>query len=134
MRWLYQPLLLLIARSTDGEMASQVEFLKAQNPMLRRRVKRVQLEEAEKRLLVKRGLGAAARAPLSVVAYSTYRRHANRYAPQVARPRLQRGPAKGGRPRTPQHVRDLVVRLARETDWGYTPSVSAPLIERAVQT
>jgi len=29
MRWLYHPLLLLIARSTDSQMAAQLEFLKA---------------------------------------------------------------------------------------------------------
>ena len=38
MRWLYHPLLLLIARSTDSQMAAHLEFLKAENEMLRRRL------------------------------------------------------------------------------------------------
>jgi hypothetical protein len=38
MTWLYHPLLLLIARSTDSQLAKQVEFLKAENQMLRRRL------------------------------------------------------------------------------------------------
>ena len=31
MRWLFQPLLLLVAKSTESELAKQVEYLKAEN-------------------------------------------------------------------------------------------------------
>jgi putative transposase len=54
MAWLFQPLLMLLARSTDSQLARQVEFLHAENQMLRRRLpKCVRLSLDEKRLLVK---------------------------------------------------------------------------------
>jgi len=34
MRWFYQPLLLLIANSTDSDLAKQVEYLKVENGIL----------------------------------------------------------------------------------------------------
>src|SRR5687768_6188038 len=40
MKWLFAPLLMLIAKSTESELAKQVEFLKAENQMLRRRIPR----------------------------------------------------------------------------------------------
>jgi putative transposase len=40
MKWLFQPLLLLVARSTESELAKQVEFLKAENQILRKRLPR----------------------------------------------------------------------------------------------
>ena len=36
MNWLFQPLLLLIAKSTESELARQVEYLKAENTILRK--------------------------------------------------------------------------------------------------
>jgi hypothetical protein len=57
--WLFHPLLLLIAKSTDSELARQVEYLKAENQILRKRVtKQLRLDEAEKRRLVKLGQAA----------------------------------------------------------------------------
>ena len=38
MKWLFAPLLMLIANSTQSELAKQLEFLKAENQMLRRRL------------------------------------------------------------------------------------------------
>ena len=57
MRWLYQQsLLLLLASSTDSDLAKQVEYLRAENRILRAKLgKRPFLTEPEKRLLVKLG-------------------------------------------------------------------------------
>src|SRR4051812_42658937 len=38
MRWLFHPLLMLVASSTESELAHQIEFLKAENQMLRKRL------------------------------------------------------------------------------------------------
>ena len=53
MKWLFHPLLLLIAKSTESELAMQVEYLKAENQILRSRIR--------KRVMLQRGAGAAAR-------------------------------------------------------------------------
>jgi putative transposase len=59
MKWLFHPLLRLIARSADSELAKQVEYLKAENEILGKRIhKRLFLREEEKRLLVKLDLQA----------------------------------------------------------------------------
>jgi putative transposase len=71
MRWFYQPLLLLLASSTDSELAKQVEYLKAENQILRRLLdKRPYLVELDKRLLVKLGqaVGKGIKDLLSIVA------------------------------------------------------------------
>jgi hypothetical protein len=56
MPWLYHPFLMLIAKSTDSQLVNQVEFVKAEGAMLRRRInKQIRLSPKEKRLLVKLG-------------------------------------------------------------------------------
>jgi putative transposase len=56
-----------------------------------------------------------------VVCLGTYRNHVKALnAGPLPGPVHPPAPRKGGRPQTPQEVRDLVLRLARENDWGYT--------------
>ena len=57
MGWLVQPLLFFLARCTRNQLIRQIEFLKAENEMLRKRVlkKHIHLEHNERELLFKRG-------------------------------------------------------------------------------
>ena len=123
MNWLFQPLLLLVAKSTDSELAKQVEYLKAENAILRKQLtKRLLLCTEEKRLIVKLGLAVG-----KGVTRPAHRRHLP-HVPALGggpRPGLCRSDArpakgKGGRPRTGDEIRELVLKLARENDWGYT--------------
>ena len=50
MRWFFQPLLLLLANSADSDLAKLVQYLKAENEILRKHLgKRPFLEETDKR-------------------------------------------------------------------------------------
>lgn len=86
---------MLLARSADSQLARKVEFLHAENRMLRRRLtKKVRLTGDEKRLLVKLGeaIGGRARRVLpTVVSYPTYRRYVGQVTP-ASRARCAQAP------------------------------------------
>jgi hypothetical protein len=109
MPWLFQPLLTLLARSADSQLARQVEFLHAENQMLRRRVtKRVRLSGQEKARLVKLGQaigGRAVKVLLTVVAYATYR-HVGQVDASLAGTPCPGSGRKPGRPKTSDEVRE----------------------------
>ena len=116
-REIFQPLLFLLARSTEEELRKQNEFLKAENEMLRQRVpkKHIVLKQNEKERLMELGLalGPGIRHVITIIAYSTFRRW-------VRKANGKEKSAKMGRPRIAANIRELVVRIARETGWGYT--------------
>ena len=102
------------------ELARQVAYLKEENRILRARLpERLVATPQEKRRSLKFGrrLGVQLRELISIVSYQTFVRwvreqEASHTAKQAAR--------KPGRPQTPGDVRELVLKLARENDWGYT--------------
>jgi putative transposase len=114
--------LMLIARSVQSDLAQQVLYLKAENAILRKRLPKCpRFTDAERMLLVKLGLavGPGIRALVTIVAYNTFRRWVVKYR----QPDRQPGPSrrKRGRPKTPDEIRELVLRIARENEgWGYT--------------
>ncbi|HEX5470422.1 MAG TPA: integrase core domain-containing protein [Lacipirellulaceae bacterium] len=117
MGWLVQPLLFFLARCTRNQLIRNIEFLKTENEMLRKRVpnKHIHLKADERDRLLKLALaiGPDVKHLVSIVTYDTIRRWRRKACGFVSR-----GPV--GRPKKPMEIRALVVKIARETGWGYT--------------
>lgn len=96
MRPFFQPLLFLLARSKSDQLQKQVELLKSEYEMLRRRVpkQRIFLKADERALLLKLGkeFGPGIRQLITIVDYSTFRRW-------VRREDSMQGKTRKGRPR-----------------------------------
>ncbi|MBN2564374.1 MAG: transposase [Candidatus Eisenbacteria bacterium] len=118
---IFNPLLLLIARLTDPELARSVQFLKAENKILKSKLPRqVRTTPAERRTLLKLAapLGSAIKALLSIVSHRTFLRwKAAEKGDCAKQKKTDRTP---GRKRTPEEIREIVIRLAKENGWGYT--------------
>lgn len=118
MKNIYHRLLLLIAGSTQKQLAAQIRYLKAENEVLRSNLpKRISVTAQEKNRLVKlvAKLGKAVHEIVSIFAPSTllrWIRESNKLG----------GIKQGGkgRPRTKKEIRELILRFARENDLGYT--------------
>jgi putative transposase len=111
-----QSFFLLLASATDRQLAKYVEYLKAENRILRERLPRqIRLTVRERNRLIRLGrpLGSAINHLIGIVSARTFLRwlNGNSRKSKCRRP---------GRPRTPEAIRDLVLRIARETGWGYT--------------
>jgi hypothetical protein len=77
---------------------------------------RVEVTPRERQSLLKyrKKLGGKIRALITIVTPRTFLRWVQGDSPKKRRPSLP------GRPRTDEDIRALVLRLARENDWGYT--------------
>ncbi|MBX3452827.1 MAG: hypothetical protein KF777_25040, partial [Planctomycetaceae bacterium] len=116
MKNLYHRLLLLIAGATHQELARHVRFLKTENQILRSKLpKRVPITVKEQNRLVKFGakLGTALSELTTIVHPDTLLRWI-RESTKAKRKR----PVSKGRPGTKEQIRELILRLARENDWG----------------
>jgi putative transposase len=117
MGWPVQPLLFFLARCTRNKLIQQIEFLKAENEMLRKRIpkQRIWLKADERARLLKLAIaiGPEVKHLVSIVTYGAicrWRRHTGDF--------IARGPKR--RNKKPNEIRELVVKIARETGWGYT--------------
>ena len=100
----------------DAHRVRQIQFLKAQNEILRSRLgQEVHTRPEERRRLLKFGLplGDALKDLISIVSYQTFRRWTRREG--IPERRCRRG-----RPRKPEEIERLVVRMGRENAWGYS--------------
>jgi len=101
---LFHPFLALIASSTDRELARYIEYLKAENKILRARIPgQVHTKPAERKQLLRLGkvLGKAIEELISIVTPATFYRWI-RDEPDEPRKKS----AKGGR-RKPREIREL---------------------------
>ena len=118
---LFESLWLVLATAGDRKLAQTIEFLKAENAILRSKLpKRITLTEREKNRLVKFGskLGPAIRSVITIVSPRTFLR----WLRNEDRSGERRGTvkAKPGRPKTSEKIQELILRLARENGWGYS--------------
>jgi putative transposase len=118
-RNVYTSLLLVIAGSTDRELARQVNYLKAENQILRSRLPgRISLTECEKNRLIRfaKNLGSALNELATIVHPGTIRR----WIREAAAKSKARRKDKSGRPRTAKDIEKLILKLAKDNSWGYT--------------
>lgn len=112
----FHPLLKLLASATHQELLAQVQYLKTENEVLRSRLpRRVIVTRAERARLVRLGVlvGAAITQLVTIVKPQTFARWVRQYKGIPPKKRA-------GRPRVDEDIETLVIRLARETGWGYT--------------
>ena len=99
-----------------SELARQIQYLKAENEVLRSKLpKRITVTPSERQRLLKFGkaVGPAIRHLITIVSHRTFLRW-------LACGKSPRKPRKRGRPRTADEIRQIILRLAEETGWGYT--------------
>lgn len=115
---LFQSLLLVIAGASQKELARQVKYLKVENEILRNKLpKRITVTAKERNRLVRfaKGLGRALRQLTTIVTPDTLLRWI-----RAERQNGHKTPVKRGRRRTPEQIRRLILKLAKENQWGYT--------------
>lgn len=110
------PTLFVLSCSSRKQLARQILYLKAENQILRSKVKgRITLTDEERAALLRFGqeLGAATvKKLISIVKPETYARWLRKQPPP--RPKKRPGP-----PPKPIEVRELVIRIARECGFGF---------------
>ena len=119
MKNIYHSLLVVIAEATQKELARQIKYLKVENEILRSKLPaRITVTPKERQRLVKFAGKLTAKmleGLVSIVHPGTVLRWVREERKSKDKP-----PAKVGRPKTPEELRKLIRKLARENDWGYT--------------
>jgi len=114
-RTIYTALMVLLAKATDRELARMVSYLREENKILRARLgTQVHVTPKERARLLRFGrhLGRAIYHVVTIVSPSTFLRWLREE--RGAKPQMR------GRPRTADELRRLILRMARENNWGYT--------------
>ena len=109
---------MVLARATESELARYVEYLKAENRILRSKLpKRVVCTPAERQRLVKLGkpLGSAIKDLITIVTPRSFARWASAADRTRKEKKMTRKP---GRPRTPEAIRELIIQMAKDNGWG----------------
>ena len=73
---IFQPLLFVLARCTRNQLIRQIEFLKAENEMLRKRIPRraivLKPEERDRLIRLGQAMGVCVKPFITIVTYETY--------------------------------------------------------------
>ncbi len=120
-------ILAYVSGTVDQELLARIEYLAAENRILKAQLKgRLKLSDAERATLAEIGhrLGRKVLAEVATVArpetiLTWYR---NLVARKFDGSKARRSP---GRPRIKREVEQLIVRIAKENDWGYDRIVGA---------
>jgi len=114
----FHPLIHVLACATESQLARYVEYLKAENRILRSKLpKRIVCTPAERDRLVKLGkpLGSAIKELITIVTPRSFARWASAADKS---PKEKKTTRKPGRPRTPEAIRELIVQMAKDNGWG----------------
>ena len=117
---LLQPLWMVILQYSEKQLAQIIEYLREENKILRGKLpKRITLTDREKARLVQYGkkLGSGIRSVVTIVSPRTFLRWVKNETDAGSKKEPNRKP---GRPKTDIEVRDLILKIARETGWGFT--------------
>jgi transposase len=95
----------------------------AENEILRSNLpKRIALDNRERNTLVKHGkkLGGNIKDVMTIVSYSTFRRWVRKMEDDTPAPAKRSAKRGSGRPKIEEDVRDTIIRIRKETGFGYT--------------
>ncbi|MDP8244834.1 MAG: hypothetical protein P9L94_12180 [Candidatus Hinthialibacter antarcticus] len=115
-QWFYL-ILMTFFRKRDQLLMAQIQYLKAENEILRSRIKNNFITKTHERtILLQYGLplGSSLKDIISIVTYKTFLRWKRENDDPEYKPK------RIGRPRTSETIRQLVIRMALDNAWGYT--------------
>lgn len=118
MPYFFPPLFKTLFGASEEQLINRIQFLKAENEILRNRLpKRIVVTASERARLVRLGkpLGSAIKDLVSIVTPRTFLRWINGDKKRTRQPIN-----KVGRPQTTESIQQLVIRIANETGLGYT--------------
>lgn len=114
--WFYL-IFMTFSRNRDQLLMAQIQYLKAENEILRNRcADKIMTTPQERTKLLHYGLplGDSIKDIIGIVTYKTFQRWKREFNDPDYKPK------KVGRPRIPETLRQLIIRLAVENAWGYT--------------
>lgn len=125
MGWILHPLFALLASVTRQELARQVAYLKEENRILRARLpKRIVTTTQERARLLKVGrkLGTQLRELMSIASYESFCRWVREKEGTTTKPgkAAVKATRKPGCSKTPDEIRKLVIKIRKESGFGYT--------------